>query len=164
MTKFYSMKIKIIIPFIICLIIPLIIGGISGFITSNEISTWFTTLKKPTFNPPNYLFGPVWTLLYILMGISLYMIWKSPKSKERKKALKVFSLQLFFNFWWSILFFSFHLLFVAVIDILLLWIYIVYMIKLFKEVKPLAAFINIPYLLWVSFATVLNISIWWLNK
>ena len=158
------MKIKIIIPFIICLIIPLIIGGISGFITSNEIGTWYTTLKKPTFNPPNYLFGPVWTLLYILMGISLYMIWESPKSKERKKALKVFSLQLFFNFWWSILFFSFHLLFVAVIDILLLWIYIIYMIKLFKEVKPLAAFINIPYLLWVSFATVLNISIWWLNK
>lgn len=147
-----------------CLIIPLIIGSISGFITANEIGTWFTTLKKPSFNPPNYLFGPVWALLYILMGISLYIIWTSPKSKERKKALQGFGLQLFFNFWWSILFFSFHLLFVAVIDILLLWIFLVYTIKLFKDIKPLASYLNLPYLLWVSFASVLNISIWWLNR
>ncbi len=158
------MKIKTFFTFLFCLTIPLIIGGISGFITSNEIGTWFASLNKPTFNPPNYLFGPVWTFLYIIMGISLYIIWESPKSKERKKALTVFGLQLFFNFWWSILFFSFHLLFVSIIDILILWLCIIYMIKLFKEIKPIASYLNIPYIVWVSFASVLNISIWWLNK
>lgn len=155
---------KTIITFAVCVTIPLIIGGLSGFITANEIGSWFIALEKPSFNPPNYLFGPVWTALYILMGISLYMVWVSPKSERRKKALQVFCLQLFFNFWWSILFFSFHLLFVAIIDILLLWVFIIYMLKLFKEVKPMASYINIPYLLWVSFASVLNLAIWWLNK
>jgi benzodiazapine receptor len=153
-----------VLTFIICLAIPLAVGAISGFATTSEIDSWFSTLQKPSFNPPNTIFGPVWTSLYTLMGISLYMIWMSPAGDLRKKALRIFGWQLFFNFWWSIIFFSFHLLFIAIIDILLMWVLIVYMIYLFRKIKPWAGYLNIPYILWVSFATILNISIWWLNK
>lgn len=151
------------IGLIICLLIPLAIGGISGYITSSEIDTWFSSLRKPSFNPPNALFGPVWTVLYLLMGISSFLIWKSPKTELRKKALVVYSVQLFLNFWWSILFFSFHLLFIPVIEILTLWSSIIYMIIVFKKIKPVAAYLNLPYLIWVSFASLLSISICLLN-
>ena len=157
------MNLKKIITFIICLSIPLMIGSIAGIITSKEIDEWFYELRKPEFNPPNEIFGPVWTILYILMGISLYVIWVSPENDNRKKALWTFGIQLFLNFWWSIIFFSFHQIFIAIITIVALWAFIFYMIILFKKIKPAAAYLNIPYLLWVSFATILNISIWWLN-
>jgi len=123
------MKTKKVLPFIVCLLIPLVIGGLSGFMTANEISGWFQTLNKPSFNPPNQIFGPVWTLLYLLMGISLYWIWVSPASDLRKKALRIFALQLFFNFCLSILFFSFHLLFLAILCILLMCIFIVFIVN-----------------------------------
>ncbi len=150
---------------IFSLVLPLAIGGVSGYLVRNEMNgEWFTTLIKPSFNPPSYLFGPVWTALYILMGISMFLIWNTPKTELRQKALILFAVQLFFNFWWSILFFSFHKIFLSVIDILLMWFLIIYMITLFKKIKPVAAYIQIPYLLWVTFATVLNISIWYLNR
>ncbi len=151
------------IGFIICLLIPLAIGGISGYITSSEIDNWYSALRKPSFNPPNAVFGPVWTLLYVLMGISSFLVWKSPETSLRRKALIVYSLQLFLNFWWSILFFSFHLLLIPVLEILLLWSSIIYMIATFKKIKPASAYLNIPYLIWVSFASLLSISIWLLN-
>jgi len=162
-TNNYDNKSKNIGVLILCILIPLIIGALSGYITSSEIDSWYNTLQKPSFNPPNYLFGPVWTCLYILMGVSLFFIWKSPKTPLRTRALMVFGVQLFLNFWWSILFFSFHLLFISVIEILALLASIVYMIVLFRTIKPIAAYMNIPYLLWVSFATALTISIWVLN-
>ncbi|MEJ7626184.1 MAG: TspO/MBR family protein [Ferruginibacter sp.] len=150
---------------IFSLVLPLAIGGISGYLVRNEMNAeWFTTLRKPSFNPPSYLFGPVWTALYILMGISMFLIWNTPKTELRQKALVIFGVQLFFNFWWSILFFSFHTIFLSVVDILLMWFLIIYMISLFKKIKPIAAYLQIPYLLWVTFATVLNISIWYLNR
>jgi tryptophan-rich sensory protein len=144
--------------------LPLGLGSLAGFVTSREIPIWYNTLVKPSFNPPSYLFGPVWTVLYIVMGISMFLIWNTPKTIQRQKALIVFGVQLFFNFWWSILFFSFHLILISVIDILLMWILIIYMIILFKKIKPTAAYLQIPYLLWVTFASVLNISIWYLNN
>lgn len=152
-----------ILAFVICLAIPLGVGFLSGYITRGETDTWFRTIEKPSFNPPNEIFGPVWTLLYVLMGISLFLVWNSRDNWLRKKAILVFFVQLFFNFWWSLIFFSFHLLFAAVVDILILWLLILYMIQCFRDVKPLAGWINLPYLLWVSFATVLTISIWKLN-
>ena len=159
------MKKQTFLKLLISITTPIIIGGMSGFFTMNEVNgLWFTTLVKPSFNPPNYLFGPVWTLLYTLMGISLFMVWNTPKSNLRNRAITIFCLQLFLNFWWSILFFKFHLLLISVIDIIVLWALISYMIISFSKVKPVAAYIQIPYLLWVSFATVLNISIWYLNK
>jgi benzodiazapine receptor len=159
------MKVKKTMQLITCILIPIAIGAISGFITRNEMGKggWFDSLLKPSFNPPNVVFGPVWITLYTLMGISLYMVW-TINNNNRKKALLIFCLQLFFNFWWSILFFYFHLLFASVIDILALWICIVWMIVVFKRIKPIAAYLQLPYLAWVSFASVLDISIWMLNR
>jgi benzodiazapine receptor len=156
---------KKIAQLIICILIPLAIGAISGFITRNEMENggWFDSLIKPSFNPPNAVFAPVWTTLYILMGISLCMIWNATDD-IREKALLIFSLQLFFNFWWSILFFHFHLLLASVIDILALWICIIWMIVAFRKIKPVAGYLQLPYLAWVSFASLLNISIWMLNR
>lgn len=159
------MKGKKIAHLLICMLIPVIVGGIAGFITRNEIGTggWFSSLIKPSFNPPNALFGPVWTILYLLMGISLYMIWSDSATPQRKEALLIFSLQLFFNFCWSILFFNLHLIFASVINILVLWGCIIWMILAFKKIKPVAGYLQLPYLLWVTFASVLDISIWKLN-
>jgi len=149
---------------LVSLILPIGLGSLAGIFTTKEIAGWYAFLNKPSFNPPSYLFGPVWTALYILMGVSMFIIWNTPKTELRQKALAIFGIQLFFNFWWSILFFSFHTVFLSVIDILLMWTLIIYMISLFKRIKPVAAYLQIPYLLWVSFATVLNISIWYLNR
>ncbi len=150
---------------IFSLALPLAMGGISGYLVRNEMNgEWFNILAKPSFNPPSYLFGPVWTALYILMGVSMFLIWNTPKTELRQKALAVFGVQLFFNFWWSILFFSFHTIFLSVVDILVMWFLIIFMITLFKKIKPVAAYLQIPYLFWVTFATVLNISIWYLNR
>ncbi len=154
---------KKISAFVICMAIPLGIGFLAGYLTQDETETWFQTIEKPSFNPPNEIFAPVWTLLYALMGISLFLVWNSRDSWLRKKAILIFFVQLFFNFWWSLIFFSFHLLFASVVDILILWLLILYMIQCFRDVKPLAGWLNLPYLLWVSFATVLSISIWKLN-
>ena len=121
-------------------------------------------LIKPPFNPPNYLFGPVWSALYLLMGVSLFMIVKMEKSELRINAILVFGIQLFLNFWWSIFFFRFHRPDVALAEIVLMWFAILFMIFSFYKAKPVAAYLQIPYLLWVSFASVLNASIWWLNK
>lgn len=155
---------KKIIQFILCILAPLSVGFVSAMGTSSSINSWFVTLNKPAFNPPNYLFGPVWTILYILMGISLYLILNSPKSEERKKALIIFSIQLFLNFSWSFLFFKFQLLNVAFFEILLLLFSIVAMIFSFYKINKKAAYLQIPYFMWVSFASVLNGAIWFLNK
>lgn len=157
------MNFKPIIALIICILIPLLTGGIAGFVTSSNIESWFTYLEKPAFNPPNWLFGPVWTTLYILMGISLFMIWKEPATPQRKSALRLFFLQLFLNFAWSFIFFYFHQPGFAFLEIIVLWIAILLMIVSFYRLNRSAAFLQLPYLGWVTFASVLNVSIWYLN-
>lgn len=154
---------KNILKLTLCITIPLLIGAISGIATASSIDTWYVDLTKPTFNPPNYLFGPVWTCLYILMGISFYIILQSPKTELRKKAIIIFYTQLFLNFCWSFLFFKFQLLGLAFIEIIFIWVSIVMMIILYFEINKTAALLQIPYLLWVSFASILNGSIWFLN-
>lgn len=156
-------SIKVLITLLICILIPLAIGGISGFATATSITDWYVTLNKPSFNPPNYLFAPVWTTLYTLMGISLFIIWRSPVGVNRNKALFIFAIQITLNFFWSFLFFKFNLIGVALIEIAMLWTSILTMIIFFKRISKQAAFIQIPYLLWVSFATILNAAIWFLN-
>jgi benzodiazapine receptor len=148
---------------ILCILIPLAIGSISGFATATGIKSWYVTLNKPFFNPPNYLFGPVWTILYLLMGISIYMILQTPKTDIRKKAIIIFCIQLGLNFLWSFLFFKFQLVGIAFIEILLIWASILTMIITFYKLNKTAALLQIPYLMWVSFASVLNGAIWWLN-
>jgi benzodiazapine receptor len=147
----------------LCIFIPLIIGAVSGIATASSVDTWFLTLNKPNFNPPNYLFAPVWTTLYILMGISLYLILQSANSKLRTNAITLFCIQLFLNFWWSFIFFKFQLVGIAFVEISLIWLSIITMIYSFKKINKTAAYLQLPYLLWVSFATLLNGSIWYLN-
>jgi len=154
---------KVLSTLFICLLIPMVIGGISGFETATSITDWYVTLNKPIFNPPNYLFAPVWTCLYALMGISLFLVWKSPKGRDRNNALLIFVLQLILNFAWSFLFFKFNLIGVALVEIVLLWTGILMMIIFLRRVSKLAAYLQIPYLLRVSFATILNTAIWILN-
>jgi translocator protein len=149
---------------LLCIALTLIVGGVSGFATATEIKGWYITLQKPSFNPPNYLFGPVWTILYILMGVSLYLIIQTPKSTLRKNAIIAFGIQLFLNFWWSIIFFKMHRLDIALVEIILMWAAIAVTIHLFRKVKPVAGYLQIPYLCWVSFATVLNLALYLLNS
>lgn len=147
----------------LCILSTLLIGGISGFATASSINGWYVTINKPSFNPPNYLFGPVWTTLYILMGISLYMILQSDSNELRKKAVTIFSIQLLLNFCWSFIFSNFQSLSLAFAEIILMWISILMMIIIFYKINKTAALLQIPYLLWVSFASILNGSIWYLN-
>lgn len=148
---------------ILSLLIPIGVGALAGIATSSNVNTWYPELNKPSFNPPNTVFAPVWTLLYILMGISLYLIWRMPPSFGRNNALRLFFLQLAFNFLWSFLFFEWHLIGWALLDIALLLVSILFCIALFRRVQRLAAWLFLPYLLWVSFATALNLSIYRLN-
>lgn len=152
-----------ILKLIISLAIPLALGSIAGIFTSDGTSGWLDSLNSPSFRPPNWIFGPVWTALYLLMGFSLFLIWKKKASKLRNTALTVFFIQLTLNFLWSFIFFYFHQIGIALIEIILLWIGIVTMIVQFYKIKPLAAYINIPYLLWVTFTTVLNGAYYFLN-
>lgn len=158
------MKTKQAAKLIASLLLPLAVGGIAGIFTAEAIPGWYATLNKPSFSPPNWVFGPVWTTLYIAMGISFFMIWNMDASKARNQAIGVFMVQLFLNFCWSFFFFHFKMIGIALIDIVALWIMIVVMISQFYRLKPLAAFINIPYLLWVSFATALNAAYFLLNR
>ncbi len=158
------MKLKLSIPvFLVCLIGPLAVGAIAGFATKSAIQNWYVFLNKPDLLPPNSWFGPVWTLLYLLMGLTLFLVLRQLNYQNYKQALKVFLVQLCLNFFWSFLFFKFQLLGIALIEIVLLWISILVMIVHFYRIKPIAGLLNIPYLIWVSFATYLNASIYYLN-
>ena len=152
-----------IIKLILCIALTLSIGAISGIATSSGINNWYVTLNKPVFNPPNYLFGPVWTLLYILMGVSFYLILQSKNVTLKNRAIMIFFIQLFLNFCWSFLFFKFQLVGIAFIEIIFIWVSIIIMIVAFYKISKIASWLQIPYLLWVSFASVLNGSIWILN-
>ncbi len=158
------MKPTLIGKLIASLLLPLAIGGIAGMFTSEAIPGWYASLNQPSFNPPNWVFGPVWTTLYIILGISLFLIWKLPVSKQRNQAILIFMGQLFLNFGWSFFFFYFKMIGVALLDIVALWIMIVVMLIRFRKLKPVAAYINIPYLLWVTFASALNIAYFFLNR
>ena len=149
---------------LISIILPLSIGAIAGLFTARAIPEWYATLNQPSFNPPNWIFGPVWTTLYLIMGISFFLIWKLESGKERNQAIVIFLVQLLLNFGWSFCFFYFKMIGLALIEILLLWSTIVLMLTRFYKLKPLAAYLNIPYLLWVTFATMLNAAYFYLNR
>ena len=146
------------------LLLPLAIGGLAGAFTSEAIPGWYASLNQPSFNPPNWVFGPVWTTLYIILGISLFLIWKLPAGKERNQAILIFLAHFLLNFCWSFFFFYFQMIGLALIDIVALWILIFIMLVRFYKLRPIAAYINIPYLVWVTFATALNLSYFFLNR
>jgi len=151
------------IKLIISILIPVLIWAISWFATSNSINDWYILLEKPIFNPPNWIFWPVWTTLYIMIGISFYLVWKKWFWKYKNKTKIIYTIQLILNFLWSFSFFYFENIWLWLINIILLWIVIIINIYYFYIIDKKAWIILIPYLLWVSFASILNISLYLLN-
>lgn len=148
---------------IFSLALPLIAGFVGSYFTTPNIPTWYAGLNKPDFNPPNWIFAPVWTTLYFLMGVSLYLIIQTKSSLNKSKAYYLFGFQLILNSLWSIIFFGRQNISFALTTIVLLWIIIASTIVEFKKFNKTAAKLLIPYILWVSFATLLNFAILRLN-
>lgn len=158
------MKKETLIKIIISIIVCLLVGFLASIATQSSVNTWYETLEKPFFTPPNYLFGPVWTLLYMLMGISAGMVWsRGLYHVWVKTALYHFVFQLMFNALWSLVFFGLQKIFWALLTIIALFILILLTIKWFKVVNKTAAYLLIPYVVWVLFAMALNFEIWRLN-
>jgi len=153
----------LIVKIIVCAVLCLALGTASGFSTIDSITNWYQFLDKPAFNPPNWIFGPVWTLLYLMMGVAVALIWHTPHANQ-KRALFLFAFQFALNLGWSFLFFNLHVLGIAFVEIIAMLIAIVFTIIEFYKINRKAAIIMIPYLCWVSFASLLNLSIWLLNK
>lgn len=146
-------------------------GFVGSLFTFSEIPRWYVTISKPVFSPPNWVFGPVWTLLYALMGIAAWLVWEQLRTERTKKnkkrawfALQVFGAQLLLNMLWSGIFFGMHNPALAFGEIVLLWIAILVTIKQFWPISRVAAYLLIPYIAWVSFASLLNFSVWQLNS
>ena len=144
----------------------LVIGYFSGIVTRSAITDWYPTLVKPSFNPPNWIFVPVWSLLYVMMGVAAGLVWNRLEFEKEavKKALIFFAIQLGLNALWSYLFFGLHNPMLAGLEIIVLWLMIYETYVQFGKINKIAGYLFLPYLAWVSFAAVLNASIWWLNK
>lgn len=144
--------------------LPLLVGAVSGSLTGGGMQS-FGMLNKPPLSPPGWLFPVVWTILYILMGIASYLVAEADADEEKKeKALSIYYYQLLVNFLWPVFFFSFGWYLFAFLWLIFLWILIILMIKSFYDISRLAAYLCIPYLIWVTFAGYLNFGIWWLNR
>lgn len=156
---------KDIIKLVISIVICQLAGVIGSFFTTPAIATWYADLVKPSFSLPNWIFAPVWITLFMLMGISLSFVWREGARRPQVKlALIVFSIQLVLNILWSILFFGLKLPLIAFFEIIALWISILLMILTFLRVSIIAGLLQIPYILWVSFAGFLNFMLWKLNS
>ncbi len=157
------MKINDILKLVASVILCQVAGFLGSLFTTPAIPTWYATLKKPFFNPPNWIFSPVWISLFILMGISLFFVWRRPDHPKFKIAFIFFFVQLILNIFWSAAFFGLRSPLLGLIDIVLLWIAILFTILNFLKVSKFAGVLLLPYLVWVSFATLLNFSLWILN-
>ncbi|OMQ08439.1 TspO/MBR family protein [[Flexibacter] sp. ATCC 35103] len=153
---------KIVISLIICLMV----GYSASVVTRPSVESWYPTIIKPAFNPPNWIFMPVWTLLYILMAVAAGLVWDKIKeqNEEVKKALGFFLIQLTLNAIWSYIFFGLKNPMLALIEIALLWLMIYETYLKFIKINKTAGYLLIPYMAWVAFAGILNASIWWLNR
>jgi len=155
---------KKLLQIIIAIVICLVAGAIGSIATQTSVNTWYTTLSKPVFNPPNWLFAPVWTSLFVLMGISAGIVWnRGFYHKWVKTALYHFGFQLILNIAWSLVFFGLREIFGALLIVVGLFVLLLFTYKWFRVVNVNAAYLLIPYILWVAFASVLNFSIWQLN-
>ena len=149
---------------VISILIPLLVGVVAGSFTASGVDGWYALASKPSFNPPNWVFAPVWTTLYILMGIALFLVWRSNADRSVKHtALVLFAIQLALNFAWSFIFFSLQQTGRAFAEIILMWLTILLTIAWFGKISKTAAWLLVPYICWVSFASVLNYYIWQLN-
>lgn len=159
------MELNSVIKLVISIIACFAAGGIGTIFTFKAIPTWYAGLKKPPYTPPNSVFGPVWTTLYLLMGISVFLVWQSGlANNDALLAFALFWIQLAFNAFWSIIFFGLKSKGGAVIVIIVLWLLILATVVTFFRVSGWAGALLIPYIVWVSIATYLNIGVWLLNK
>lgn len=147
---------------VIAIVVPQLLGGLGAFVTVSSIGSWYQSIEKPFFTPPSWVFGPAWTLLYLMMGLAVFLVWKS-NHLFKKQALGVFMAQLVLNVLWSPAFFGLESPILGLVIIIPLWVLILVCIKLFFPINKIAAYLMVPYILWVSFAMLLNASIWYLN-
>ena len=146
-----------------CIAIPLLVGGLASFLTRGGMGV-FMQLNQPPLSPPGWVFGVVWTILYILMGVSCYLVIQSGVEEEEiNKALSVYVYQLIVNFLWPTFFFNFGWFFFAFLWLVLLWVLVFIMIRRFYNISKLAGILQIPYLIWLTFAAYLNLGVWFLN-
>ncbi|HOX96040.1 MAG TPA: tryptophan-rich sensory protein [Candidatus Woesebacteria bacterium] len=143
--------------------VPLLAGVLGSLFTGPAVKTWYLVINRPSWNPPSWLFGPVWTTLFILMGIALYLVWSSKMSNKVRWALKMFSAQMVLNILWSVFFFGMGNFWLAFGEIIVLWMFILATIISFGKISKKAAWLLVPYILWVSFASYLNFTIASLN-
>lgn len=148
---------------IVSMVICFAASAVGALFTTPQIDGWYATLDRPGFAPPNWVFGPVWTILYAMMAVAVWMIWKTERSRSRVVPLTLFAIQLILNVFWSVLFFGMQNPFLAFLEIILLWILILSTILSFTQYSKPAAFLMVPYWLWVTFAMVLNYGFWTLN-
>ena len=160
-----SDKIRDLVALVIAVIVPLLAGGIGALATAPSIPTWYAQLNKPAWNPPDWLFGPAWTVLYVVMGVAAWLVWRSGwRLPGVRVALALFAAQLVFNVLWSIIFFGLRSPGTALAEIAVLWVLVLATTVQFFRVNTTAGALMALYLLWVSFATVLNAAVWSLNR
>ena len=154
-----------IVKLICSVAVCILIGFVGSFVTRDSVSTWYAELSRPSFTPPDWTFGVVWPILYVMMGISAFLIWNEGFDKrEVKVALGIFGLQLILNGLWTPIFFGLHLIGVALIEIIMMWAAILLTIISFWKISKSAALLLLPYILWVRFAVILNASLFLLNR
>lgn len=146
------------------LTLTLAVELVAGLATSTSVKTWYPALAKPAWTPPGWVFGPVWAILYILMAVAAWQVWRHRESVDVRLALRLFYLQLAFNFTWSFVFFGLRLPFWGLINILLLLVLILLTTGAFRTIDRRGAVLMLPYALWVAYASTLNAGIWWLNR
>ncbi len=151
-------------PYAFWILLTEAVGALSGFLTQEASKAFSEAVAQPPLSPPAILFPIVWGILYALMGFSATRVYTAPASAERSKGLNLYVVQLIVNFFWSLIFFNAQAFGFAVVWLLLLWALVLWMILSFRKVDPLAAYLQLPYLLWLSFAAYLNIGVWWLNR
>lgn len=148
----------------VSILIALAAGGIGSYFTLDQIPTWYAALSKPAISPPNWLFGPVWTTLYVLMATGAWLVYTQERDPARRhESLAIYAFQLALNTLWSIIFFTFHLLGIAFAELVIMWLAIAATIWAFARTSRTAAYLLVPYIMWVSFAGYLNYSLWTLN-
>ena len=142
------------------LLVTFAASGIGGFVTSSFKEPWYSEIILPTFNPPSWVFSPVWTALYILMSVAIWIVWIKTSNK---KILQLYFVHLFFNAIWSVIFFGFHQIFIALIDLGIILVFIIWLMKIYYQINKISFLLMMPYLLWSTYALVLNATIFYLN-
>ncbi len=148
----------------VILLITFAASGVGGYFTAQSVKDWYPTLSKPSWNPPAWVFGPVWTALYVLMGVAAWLVFRERAARPVAPALALYGVQLLLNAAWSVLFFGLRNPLAGLVEIVFLWLAIAATMVVFWSAKPLAGILLLPYLAWVGFASVLNFALWRLNR